>query len=141
MGLERGKAFTVRAAVGQFARYAIVGLVSNAVAYLLYLALTAAGMEYKLAMTLLYGLGVAQTFLFNKRWSFQHGGMHGPTFLRYCVTYGLGYCINLFALLVFVERLGYPHQLVQGVMVLTLAVMIFLLQKFWVFRSQAATST
>ena len=120
---------------GQFLRYATVGLVSNGVGFLLYLALTAAGMEHKIAMTLLYVLGVVQTFLFNKRWSFKHGGMHGPAFVRYCISYGLGYVLNLVVLIVFVDRFGYPHQIVQGVMVLSLAVMLFLLQKFWVFRT------
>lgn len=68
----------MRKAAGQFIRYATVGLVSNAVGFMLYLAFTAACMEHKMAMTLLYGIGVAQTFIFNKRWSFRHGEMHGP---------------------------------------------------------------
>jgi putative flippase GtrA len=116
-------------------RYGIVGLLSNAVGFLLYLGITAAGMEPKLAMTVLYAVGVAQTFFFNKRWSFRHGGTHGPAFVRYCLSYVLGYLINLVALFIFVDQLGYPHQIVQGVLVLSLAVMLFLLQKFWVFRS------
>jgi putative flippase GtrA len=60
--------------------------------------------------------------------------MHGPAFVRYCSAYGLGYVINLLVLIVLVDRMGYPHEIVQGVMILSLAVMLFLLQKFWVFR-------
>jgi putative flippase GtrA len=126
----------MRKTAGQFIRYATVGLISNTVGFVIYLVLTTAGMEHKTAMTLLYAIGVAQTFLFNKRWSFRHGGMHGPTFVRYCLSYGLGYVINLLVLIVLVDRLGYPHEVVQGVMVLSLAVMLFLLQKFWVFRPE-----
>ena len=118
----------------QLLRYAVVGLASNALLYGAYLALTRLGVEPKLAMTLLYAAGIAQTFLFNKRWSFRHGGMHGPAFVRYCAAYALGYAINFVALLLLVDRLGYPHQLVQGVVVVSLAVMLFSLQKFWVFR-------
>ena len=128
------------ATFGQFIRYATVGLGSNIVLYLAYLALTAAGIESKLAMTLLYVLGVVQTFAFNKRWSFRHGGVRGATFVRYCASYALGYLINLGVLLVFVDRLGYPHQAVQGVMILALAILLFLLQKYWVFRPTAASS-
>lgn len=124
----------MRATLGQLTRYGIVGVASNAVGYLLYLAITAAGMEHKLAMTLLYGLGVAQTFIFNKRWSFRHAGAHGTAFVRYCIAYASGYFGNLAALFILVDRLGYPHQIVQGVMILALAAMLFLLQKFWVFR-------
>jgi putative flippase GtrA len=127
----------MRKTAGQFIRYATVGLLSNAIGYILYLTLTAGGrMDPKTAMTLLYVVGVVQTFLFNKRWSFRHGGMHGPAFVRYCISYGLGYVINLLVLLVAVDHFHYPHEIVQGIMVLSLAVMLFLLQKFWVFRPQ-----
>lgn len=105
----------------QFTRYVLVGLASNLVLYLAYLALTAWGMGPKPAMSLLYALGVAQTFVFNRKWSFRHqGGFHG-TFARYVVAYAFGYILNLTVLWLAVDRLGLPHQLVQGVMILTLA--------------------
>lgn len=129
------------AALGQLARYGLIGLLSNAALYLAYLALTGAGMGPKVAMTLLYALGVAQTFIFNKRWSFRHGGANRPAFVRYCIVYALGYLFNFLALIAFVDHLGYPHQIVQGVLVLLLALILFLLQKFWVFRSDISMST
>lgn len=125
----------------QFIRYALVGMISNLLLYFAYLILTAVGIEPKIAMTLLYGVGVTQTFIFNKRWSFRHDGLHGPAFMRYCIAYGLGYVINLLVLIVLVDHLGYPHEIVQGVMVLSLAVMLFLLQKFWVFRQVSSPTT
>jgi len=122
---------------GQFFRYVFVGLASNAVLYGLYIALTRMGAEPKLAMTLLYAVGVAQTFVFNKRWTFGQMGLHTPAFARYCAAYGLGYVINFVGLLLLVDRFGYPHQRVQGVMVVLLALLLFALQKFWVFRRDA----
>ena len=117
----------------QFLRYAIVGLGSNLLLYLAYLLLTTLGMGYKSAMTLLYAMGVAQTFLFNSSWSFRHqGALHGA-FVRYIASYAFGYILNFTILWLAVDRLGQPHQIVQGVMVLTLAVLLFLLQKYWVF--------
>lgn len=119
----------------QFIRYAVVGLASNGTSYFLYLLATWLGVGPKTAMTLLYLLGVLQTFVFNKRWTFGHRGSHGVVFFRYCMAYGLGYVINLLVLLVLVDQHGYPHEIVQGVMILSLAVMLFLLQKYWVFHS------
>ncbi|MBL8452970.1 MAG: GtrA family protein [Zoogloea sp.] len=130
-----------KAATGQLLRYAVVGIASNALLYLAYLALTSAGVEPKLAMSLLYALGVIQTFYFNKTWSFRHGGTHGPAFIRYCISYGLGYLFNLVALYVLVDRLGHPHQRVQGALILCTAALLFLLQKLWVFRSTSPTPT
>ena len=126
---------------GQLIRYGIVGIVSNALAYLLYLAITVAGIEHKIAMTLVYVMGVAQTFVLNKRWTFRHDGAHKPAFVRYCLSYALGYLVNLLVLYVLVDRLGYAHQIVQGVMIIALAAMLFLLQKFWVFRENISLST
>ena len=123
----------------QFLRYAVVGLVSNGVLYLAYLALTWAGMGHKTAMTLLYVVGVSLTFLFNRNWSFRHDGAASPAILRYFTIYGFGYVLNFFVLLVFVDYLHLSHEIVQGVMVLALAVMLFLLQRYWVFRPETRT--
>ena len=123
----------------QFIRYAVVGLVSNGVLYLAYLALTWAGMGHKTAMTLLWAVGVLQTFLFNRKWSFRHDGAASPAMLRYFAIYGFGYVLNFFVLLVLVDYLHLPHEIVQGVMTFALAVMLFLLQRYWVFRPETRT--
>jgi putative flippase GtrA len=120
----------------QFIRYAIIGIGSNAALYLVYLLLTAWGMGHKTAMTLLYAAGVLQTFLFNKRWTFSHGGAHRGPFVRYLLAYLSGYVLNLAVLLVLVDWARWPHQAVQGAMIIVLAVMLFLLQKYWVFAEQ-----
>ena len=124
----------MRKTLGQLLRYGIVGLAANSLGYGLYIGLTYAGFGPKLAMSLLYVLGMLQTFVFNKRWSFRHEGMHGQPFIRYIVTYGIGYLINLLVLFFLVDRLGFPHQIVQAVLIVIIALFLFMLQKFWVFR-------
>ena len=57
-------------------RFGIVGLVSNAVLYLLYLLLTTVGVGHKTAMTLLFAVGTLQTFVVNKRWTLAIEGFH-----------------------------------------------------------------
>ncbi|MBN9366906.1 MAG: GtrA family protein [Comamonadaceae bacterium] len=118
----------------QLIRYGVVGVVSNMLLYLLYLVITASGVEHKLAMTMTYALGVVQTFVFNKRWTFRYGGDSRETFVRYCVAYFLGYAVNFLALWLFVDQLGWSHQGVQVCMVIVVAMLLFTLQKFWVFR-------
>ena len=125
----------------QILRYGFVGLASNGALYAAYLILTAAGLGVKLTMTLLYVVGVIQTFIFNKRWTFRHDGPHRTAFARYCISYAFGYFLNLLVLYVLVDRLGYMHQIVQGVMIIGLAAILFLLQKFWVFRTNVSLST
>jgi putative flippase GtrA len=124
-----------RSTGAQLWRYAAVGIASNLVLYGAYLLLTRWGMPSKLAMTLLYALGVLQTFVFNKRWSFRSAGHTGPQFRRYCLAYAAGYAFNLSALFLAVDVLGWPHEVVQGILILVTALLLFLLQKFWVFRA------
>ncbi len=122
----------------QFLRYAIVGLASNAFGYSLYLGLTYLGMGPKLAMSLLYGVGVLQTFVFNKKWSFRFQGDVTPALVRYFSVCVVGYVINFLMLLLFVDQMGLPHHWVMGVLVLFMALFFFVAQKFWVFRQSSA---
>ena len=120
----------------QLLRYGVVGLTSNLLLYLAYLALTAFGVGHKTAMTVLYAAGVTQTFFINRAWSFRHQGAPQGAFLRYVTSYAIGYALNLSMLWLAVDLLSLPHQVVQGVMVIVVAVTVFLLQKFWVFSDQ-----
>lgn len=122
----------------QFIRFAIVGLLSNLVLFLLYLAATRAGVGPKSAMTALYFVGVLMTFVFNRNWSFSHEGVITATLLRYLLVYMLGYALNWTALYLLVGVYGWPHQAVQAAMIMLLALALFLSQKFWVFGDRAA---
>ncbi len=121
----------------QFVRYAIVGLASNGVIYLLYLVLTWLGIGPKMAMTWLYILGVLQTFLFNKNWSFHFSGKADSAFVRYASVYALGYVINYLVLMVFVDQMGLPHQWIMACLIIFMAIFFFVLQKFWIFHQPA----
>lgn len=118
----------------QFVRYAIVGLASNAIGYGLYIVLTGLGLGPKLAMSLLYCIGVVQTFVFNKKWSFRFDGAAAPAIVRYATVYAVGYCFNFLALMLLVDHVGLPHQWVMAGLVVFMAVFFFIGQKFWVFR-------
>ena len=117
----------------QFLRYATVGLASNLLLYLAYLGLTAAGLGYKAAMTLLYACGVLITFMANRSWSFEHRGLTRAAFVRYVMAYILGYLLNFVLLWFAVDRLHLPHQGVQAVAVVLVAISLFLMHKYWVF--------
>jgi len=121
------------AAQQQFMRYVLVGLISNAILYGIYIVLTSLGMGPKLAMSLFYGVGVIQTFVFNKQWSFRFNGAAAPALVRYATTYAFCYVINFSALMLLVDQMELPHQWVQGVMIVVIAIMLFLAQRYWVF--------
>ena len=114
-------------------RFGVVGLGSNALLYLLYLAATAVGVEPKVAVSLIYLVGVLQTFILNKRWTFQHEGHVRRTAARYWVAYAFSYAANMVLLIIFVDIAGFDHRVVQGVLIAVIGLVLFALQKYWVF--------
>jgi len=122
-----------------FFRYAVVGILSNSALYIIYLTATGLGAEPKIVMTALYGLGVLQTFPFNKRWSFGDKGPEGAALMRYSFAYASGYALNYAALVAFAGYLHLGHQYVQGITIILIAGYLYILQRVWVFaRSRAA---
>jgi putative flippase GtrA len=117
----------------QIGRWLVVGLVTNAVLYLAYLALTLRLLQPKSAMTVVYVVGVFIGFVGHRSWSFEHSGRADAALLRYVGAYAIGYLVNLAGLEFGVSVLGLPHQLVQGAMILIVAVIMFVMQKYFVF--------
>jgi putative flippase GtrA len=118
----------------QSLRFGIVGLVSNIVLYLLYLLFTGVGSGHKTTMTILFVIGTIQTFIFNKRWTFGYQELKKSIFPRYVMIYSGAYLTNFVALVLFVDYLSFPHEIVQGIMIPLVAVLVFMLQRYWVFR-------
>lgn len=128
----------------QFARWVIVGVVTNTVLYLAYLALTRSLFAPQAAMTVVYVAGMLLGFVGNRLWSFEHAGRIDTALLRYVAVYALGYVINFAGLEIGVDMLGFPHEFVQGAMVIVVATVMFLMQKLFVFadpRKIAETSS
>ena len=123
----------MKAIRSELLRYGVAGLASNGVGYLLYLGLTFAGLEPKLAMTLTYGLCMAQSFVLNQRWTFPHSARLGAI-PRYALCHACAYVINWVLLYFFVNRMGVPHQLVQAIAILVVAAFLFLAFRHWAFK-------
>lgn len=123
-GWKTGKAFY---------RYVLIGILTNACGYGLYLLVTWLGGSPKISMTVLYWLATLLGFLGNRYWAFKHQGKVLPSLIRYGFAYLIGYGIDFYVLYVFVDRLGYPHQLVQAVAAVVVAGALFLMLNLFVF--------
>lgn len=121
----------------QFVRYVIVGALSNAGGYLMYLLITELGVAPKMAMTGLY-VGVASIGFFgNRRWTFAYHGPITSNLVRYGIAHLCGYLLNLGLLIFFVDRLGFPHQFVQAVAIFVIALFLLIMFRFFVFPRSA----
>lgn len=123
----------VSRSVKQLIRYGLVGFASNLFGYAVYLFITYLGVDPKVTVTLLYPVGVAIGFLGNQKWAFGYKGNWLKSGVRYAIAHVFGYLINLFILLIFVDRLGYSHQWVQAVAIVVVAGFLFLVFRYFVF--------
>lgn len=120
----------------QAIRFLIVGTFTNASLYVVYLLITWLAIDHKLAMTLVYASGVLMGFMFNRNWTFRHHGHISHGFIRYSVMYAVGYFVNLIGLYLLVDIAGYPHQIIQLLFAILLAIMFFILMRLWVFSDK-----
>jgi len=116
------------------ARFLFVGVLTNLTFYFLYIYITYSGIDHKYAMSIVYVLGVASGFWFNRKWTFNHQGYINKAFTRYLILYFSGYFLNLGGLWILVDKIGYPHQLVQFGLAVIMAVFFFSIQRVWVFK-------
>ena len=121
----------------QFRRYAMVGLASNAILYVLYLLLTALGISPKLSATSVFLLAILFTYFCNRLWTFQGSQAVRSSFLLYALAYFSGYLINIGLLHIFVDLLGVHHAIVQACAIILVALYLFTIQRHFIFTETA----
>jgi putative flippase GtrA len=119
--------------IRQILTYGIVGLSINLLLYFIYLILVKLGSDPKLSMTLVYISGVIVGFYSHKKITFSHTGNAAKSFTRFFIAHVIGYLINLACLFIFVDQLGFAHQLIQALSIFIVALYLFIIFKFWVF--------
>jgi putative flippase GtrA len=124
----------------RFIRYAIVGVATNAAGYLLYLLVTFAGAEPRVAMSVLYVVGATLGYFSNRKWAFGHSGAISRSAMLYVLFHTGGYLINFTLLYVLVDKFGFPHQLVQAFAIAVVASYLFVALNLIVFRQTPSTS-
>jgi putative flippase GtrA len=131
LGIER-----MRESHTQLLRYLLVGALSNSVGYLVFLLIAWWGGAPKVAMTLVYVTGALTGFFGNRNWTFRDRGGTGRSAFFYFLAHGSGYSLNWLLLYVFVDRFGYPHQVVQLAAMVMVALVLFVELKYLVFREK-----
>jgi putative flippase GtrA len=126
---------TINQNLGQFVRYAAVGLSLNATMYVVYLIITARYFTPFEAVFLLYPLSTLVGFYAHRELTFKINSDRYKffDFLKYIFFYILGLLLNLLLIYIFFEKLGYPHQLVQLFAVGIVALFLFVSIRLFVF--------
>jgi putative flippase GtrA len=120
----------------QLVGYAIVGVITNALGYSVYLLLTYWWGAPKLSITSIYFIAAAIGFFANKHFTFRHKGKISEAGVRYLLVQVAGYLLNLCLLMLFVDWLGFSHKLVQAFAIFIVAIFLFFLLRKFVFTTQ-----
>lgn len=121
----------------QLVRYGIVGIAQNSVGYAIYILFTWLGVDPKLVVAIAYPIAMLVSFLGNKKYTFHVHGKIGPAGVRFIIAHIFSYGINLGMLYVFVDKLGWRHELVQAAAIFVCAAFLFVALKFYVFPRHA----
>ena len=119
----------------QLFRYLVVGVATNAAGFIAYVLLTALGANPFVAISILYVVQIGLAFYLNKNWSFGAKGHSTASAIKYLTAYVACYALNVAALKVFAGDLGLSYLAVQAAAVPVCAALLFVAQKYWVFRS------
>ena len=124
----------------QLIRYGMVGLIVNVIGYLSFLGMVYAGLHHQVAATLMFAIAVLASYVANRNWSFAHQGGVARSFSSYLLLYLAAWVLDVLVIYIFVDRLGWHHGLVQGVAILGIAGLVFVGQRYWVFRQARSTA-
>lgn len=126
--------------LAQVVRYGVVGVLNNLLGYLIYLVVTWAWLDPKVAVTLMYPIGAVTAYFGHAKYAFAYSGKASNGIARYVIAHLIGYGANIGLLYVFSDRLLFPHQFVQAVAIVVVAGILFLLFRYFVFPSQPQPS-
>ena len=124
----------------EFVRYAVIGATTNVFGFLLYVLFTTLGISPVLTISIFYPIHIGLAFFLNKKWTFSHEGRISNSAVKYLIAYLGCYVLNVYVLKFFSAYLGYSHLIVQAIAILVIAILLFLAQKYWVFRVRSSSS-
>jgi putative flippase GtrA len=124
------------ATLTQLIRYGVVGVLNNLLGYLIYLLLTWLWLDPKMAVTLMYPIGALSAYFGHARYSFAFSGSTWHGIIRYAIAHLIGYGANICLLYVFMDMLGFPHQMVQAFAIVAVGGILYLLFRYFVFPNR-----
>lgn len=131
---------SINATIKQMVRYGVVGILNNALGYMIYLVVTWLWLDPKIALTLLYPIGATTAYFGHAKYSFNYSGHTPYSIFRYMLAHMTGYGVNLAMLFFLVDQLGYPHQLVQAASIVVVAGVLYILFRCFVFAQRIRPS-
>ncbi|KKU82128.1 MAG: Membrane protein, GtrA family [Parcubacteria group bacterium GW2011_GWA2_47_8] len=119
----------------QLFKFACVGILNTAVGYGAFALLIFLDLHYIAAATLSHIIGMAHSYVWNKYFTFRAAHKNSQELNKFIAVYAGVYVLNMSLLWFFVDFLGYPPLIIQAFVVIAVAFISFVGQKYWVFSN------
>lgn len=121
----------------QFVKFLVVGCINTGLHYAVFYTLyTYLGVYYLLASTIGYSVGLVNSYVLNRTWTFRSQMENQKAqFARFIGVNFMSLAVNLGALKLFVAAGGLPPELSQVLAIAFSLMANFIGNKFWTFRS------
>jgi putative flippase GtrA len=123
-----------RHSLGEFIKFALVGLLNTGVDVAIFFLLTWAGSPYVAAQVVSYSCGAANSYLLNKIWTFRSSGLSYAEVVRFTVVNLVSLGISILVLTLLHDTFGLELAASKGGATVCALVANFLGNKLWVFR-------
>lgn len=118
-----------------FARFLLVGLVNTAVGLgIIFFCAGVLGFDDVSANATGYGVGIVVSFVLNRRFTFAHRGSALVAFLRFLMTVGIAYLLNLATVMACIRLLSVNHYVAHVVGIIPYNLSTYVLSRIFVFR-------
>lgn len=117
-----------------FSKYVLVGMVNSIICFVSFAALVFYGVHYIVASLVSYALGVTNSYVWNKYFTFRRTGGNRTELVRFFSVYAAQYIIGLVGLIVLVELVRLRPIASQTVILAISVLFSFFAHKHWTFR-------
>ena len=122
---------------GRGTRFLLTGILVNATLFLVLHLLLVAGLDYRLAVTGSYALGMIWGYVQNRLWSWQSRAPVFRSARRYVAVYGAVYLLHLVFVMLLVDLVGLPPLLAALASSVFLIIPVFLALDRLVFATKS----
>ena len=123
-----------RHSIGEFIKFALVGLLNTGVDVAIFFLLTWIGTPYVAAQVISYSCGAANSYLLNKLWTFRSSGLSYAEIVRFTTVNLISLGISVVVLSLLHRTAGLNLATAKGGATVCALAANFLGNKLWVFR-------
>ena len=119
----------------QLIKFSAVGALNTLIGLTaFYFSYSLLGLHYSLALALSYGVGIINSYVWNRQWTFSSKGNIYREAWKFALVYINSYVINLLLMFYFIEKVGIATEISVVITLILTTIISFAGHKWWSFK-------